>query len=169
MVSGPLRNSEFFRLLPGPVRDLVELLVLAVWIPARIGSVFLRALLAHLREKLGEKIHSRKLASGLLPVRIRITEEDIMRGAVHSRNLCPIARAARRGSPPSRTGIPPFGLRSVAVERDWLWMPSGNAPLPERASRWLYRFDRGKRVRPFSFRVFLQPNPGASPAGPLHD
>ena len=164
-MSGPLRNSEFFRLLPGPVRDLVEFLVLAVWIPARIGSIFLRALLAHLGEKLEGVIHSRKLASGLVPVRIRVTEEDITRGAVHSRNLCPIARAARRGA--SSPG--PGSLRSVAVERDWLWMPSGNAPLPDRASRWLYRFDRGKRVRPFSFRVFLQPNPGASPAGPLHD
>jgi hypothetical protein len=79
-------------------------------------------------------------------MKITVTKEDIQRGIRSSACSCPIARACNRQTRPTRV----FG---VTMRVDTVLGGSQSFDLSRRAQQFIARFDRKKKVKPFSFIV----------------
>ncbi len=75
---------------------------------------------------------------------VTVTQDDINRGVRQHNERCPIARALRRA-----TGIRDIsvGLQTVSFKSIWA------AQLSYRVWEFIWDFDHGRYVRPFSFRI----------------
>lgn len=78
---------------------------------------------------------------------IHVTEEDIRSGTVSSYNKCPIALALTRIT---RVGEISVGRRCTVIWYNDEWK---EVKLSWRARRFIHRFDAGKKVHPFSFKL----------------
>lgn len=74
-------------------------------------------------------------------LRISVTEDDIKRGKREDTKWCPIACAARKLGKKKR----------IYVDDCYVEIGSQSFRLPKVAQNFVYSFDGGKRVRPFSF------------------
>jgi hypothetical protein len=72
-------------------------------------------------------------------------------GAVRDCQKCPIARAVER-TMPQWYGLQANGV-GCAVFDDYLIIEGTPIPLPRSAQRFIARFDQGKPVKPFAFKV----------------
>jgi hypothetical protein len=73
-----------------------------------------------------------------------VTAADIKQGSQCDRYTCPISLAARRAF---------THHKNVRVLTYWLMVGTLVISLPERATKFINNFDRGKKVRPFRFTV----------------
>lgn len=78
-------------------------------------------------------------------ITIRVTQDHIDRGMEGNINLCPIAQAIR-----ACTEYPYAWVGSIK----WYTSVGGESMmLPRKARRFIKRFDAGKPVKPFSFKL----------------
>jgi hypothetical protein len=73
------------------------------------------------------------------PVTVDVTEEDIAAGVPRRTSCCPIALA--------------LGREDVEVRHTRAWIGDGEAVLPGEAWEFILRFDMGRPVLPFRFRL----------------
>lgn len=85
-------------------------------------------------------------------MKITVTEEHIRRGRRRACSACPLALAISEA----------VGMRmEVGVLSTWC-DPAKLITLPEEAQEFIDRFDRGRKVHPFSFELPISPdNPPA--------
>lgn len=82
-------------------------------------------------------------------VTVEVTQEDIDAGEyVHTRS-CPLAKALRRA------GFPCPSIVGSHWSGDADAKPALFKPLTKKASRWVYRFDHKRSVRPARLRLLL--------------
>jgi hypothetical protein len=77
------------------------------------------------------------------PVTVDVTAEDIARGTPRCAGMCPIALAMKRA----------LGREDVEVRHTRAWIGDGEAVLPGEAWEFILRFDMGRPVLPFRFRL----------------
>jgi len=87
-------------------------------------------------------------------VRVDVTAEDIAQGRPTSSESCAIALATRRAINTDRAAY--FGVGSSAVVV--VAKVGGHSEryvilLPDKATRFVLRFDAGERIEPFSFEI----------------
>ena len=95
-------------------------------------------------------------------VKIEVTKEDIKKGIMCSKISCPIGLAVQRYLRANyKNGAKELGvvnnstlrIRERRRRKDGrFWMFAAHA-LPERARRFIDKFDAGEKVTPFSFKV----------------
>ena len=77
---------------------------------------------------------------------VKVTQEHIDKGRRRATSACPIALALKEQ----------LGHEVVVGEfSTYIGINSDSIPLPRSAQRFVARFDRGKPVKPFNFRVQL--------------
>lgn len=78
-------------------------------------------------------------------MRIFVTQEDIDKGERQKCTACPIALAASRA----------LHQPNVLVDRFNVWVPGEERGrlMPDKAQLFVWKFDAGKRVRPFEFEL----------------
>lgn len=77
---------------------------------------------------------------------INVTQDDIDNGVPDRAHLCPIAKAVNRDT----------GGRFVSVgSKTILTVPGDHQLLPDKAVRFIRRFDNRRRVKPFTFELDL--------------
>lgn len=82
---------------------------------------------------------------------VRVTREDIRKGdaAVKRKGnrsvTCPVARSIH--------SVPEFKKAIVWPSRVLLWLDRKSVRLPKNAKNFIARFDSGKPVKPFRFRL----------------
>lgn len=79
-------------------------------------------------------------------IKIRVLRSDIIKGEQGHCSLCPVARAVKRAT-----------HRPVIVWDDVVTITRGHRPkqyiTPYKVERFIYKFDGGKKVKPFSFTL----------------
>lgn len=92
--------------------------------------------------------------------RIRVTAKDICEGIPGVPELCPVAKALKRaGFEEATVGPRFFKTKKGGFEFQYL--------TPPEVSEFLYRFDRGGSVDPFSFNIWvLKPPRNYKKTGP---
>lgn len=82
---------------------------------------------------------------------IPVTEEHIREGVKNDIKWSPVALALRDQFP----GIQPKpGYREpILVTAENLYWGSNKFPIPKEVNAWLDRFDAGKKVKPFTFKI----------------
>lgn len=92
---------------------------------------------------------------------ITVTKDDIHQGQRRDPEECAIARALLRA------GLDHFGVMGPSVMVSDSWDRLTSVKLPEAVSDWIFNFDAGNTVSPFSFELqipesFDERNPGLS-------
>ena len=92
---------------------------------------------------------------------ITVTKDDIEQGQRRDPEQCAIARALLRA------GLDHLGVMGPSVMVSDSWGRLTSVKLPEAVSDWIFNFDAGNTVSPFSFEVqipesFDEKNPGLS-------
>lgn len=72
---------------------------------------------------------------------IDVTQDDIDNGVAFDAMQCPVAKAMQRHWP------------YAAVDGKCCWPTHDRKPLPKKALRFVDRFDAGKAVKPFKFKL----------------
>lgn len=80
-----------------------------------------------------------------MTMRIEVTAEDIARGEPRNECWCPVARAITRAA----------DLPAIVHDDVWCVYDSMEGPyaLPEEATTFIARFDKGAPVQPFAFEI----------------
>jgi len=73
-------------------------------------------------------------------MKIHVTEKHIINGKTTNPWQCPVALAIKEA-----TG------RKPTVISEWYSFNNEELPLPEKVTKFIDNFDRGKKVKPFSF------------------
>jgi hypothetical protein len=81
-------------------------------------------------------------------VRVYVGVKDIKQGRALAAMSCPIARAASRAMGSSVS----VGYNSLFTVGMWNTLKDKYV-LPQKARTFIERFDKGKKVKPFSFRI----------------
>jgi hypothetical protein len=77
---------------------------------------------------------------------VRVTRKHIRMGMPGAVRTCPIANAVRDFMKGYRDG-------TIAVTDACIWIGPHKFVTPCRASRFIYAFDKGRKVKPFAFRL----------------
>jgi hypothetical protein len=83
-----------------------------------------------------------------MKLKIDVTEEDIKNGAAGSPGSCPIALACKKAGKPLM-----IGEREAYASMSDLDQEGAGAVLPLEARQFVFRFDSGAFVSPFSFEL----------------
>lgn len=85
--------------------------------------------------------------------KIRVTEDDILRGKKDDCRACPVALALRRLFPTAEV----YNNEVAVQEREW-------RDLPDKVMLFIEEFDGGRPVLPFTFTIDLPaPEPKSGP------
>lgn len=86
-------------------------------------------------------------------VKVTVTKRDIQRGKTEEPKLCPIALAIKRVVPPRVTKVWE-GVMRECVDWDGAFVEA-LSDLPQKATKFIDRFDDEEQVKPFSFVLKL--------------
>lgn len=79
-------------------------------------------------------------------MKIQVTQDDIDKGEIENPNTCAIARAVKRETHRRHVGI--YEDNGIEIEKDHYKMP-----WTKTIRNFIDRFDKGEKVRPFSFEL----------------
>ncbi len=83
---------------------------------------------------------------------VKVKKSHIVKGKPRDGSSCPIAKAFRdvKGRPKGKVHVDAMGI-GVG---EGIWDPAFyQLPVPKKARMFMYRFDKRKPVKPFTFRV----------------